>query len=1105
MANQSKTRPSKLKIDERTFVKARGETNEKVARRVVFDLRRFGFYGRADLVGSIARHQNLPVDLLPIYPPSIKFHGMKLRADDISSANYPYWIIGIFRSRCKLLKQFLVSRTHINSAVLKGDADDALQALYQLNQLSRSWWSIETEIHVTKELLGQDTKALVNGLRDLYPHLNLSISTSDLVLLSESSSVSLFSEKVLGRIKEYKNANIEGAEHYGDLESMSLLPLYYDSKRAPSIEALHNYFEWSIFDQYLLFRTIVMENQHPQNFLGEFFEEVLRLAKSLDDWELLNILVPHDRTGALVDSIVKKYTFGDYEAVVQQIQSLVQLGSTAVYGLLELYARAKIYSGASAENKTFYDRLANELGKILTLDQKSIDRTGYLHRIAVKFRKEAWAKSLLYHLAAIQKYRTEPDLVEVARRQTLCLGELNSPKANGEDFNPQLLPQPLTDKIPQYRLLKHGEISTAENLDPAEFPIYSDFLLTRCDIFSKAGLFWESVSFYIDEYLKSRVAFAHLPFDEACRKIEEMNRDEGFDHLAAMVVLDIYDRESDGRFDELRTDIFLEYLDTKNTHMPSKIFRDAISSPLQGYFLEKICIPAQLDNIIQFESYDDVIHERVAIIDILIADRAGGVESLAAERDKVLETLFSEKLRAKIETGKLYVDVQALENQRKHVYLELYERARSIGDQFVWEPINSTPATQATPAMPVKSFSQTELESAKATGEKATILATLYLTLAFDFALNQKFGLDKYLSAEVRHQIFVPQLRACFEKNRLVTVQKHGEYLTNDFWRDEYNFVSDEIIGRLDEILKDFSEKIDKVLSRVNDSFKVWIADEPGSQPFDFSPTPERLMRLAKIVNSSTTFEVFFNSLIGFMLELAVDGARAAQQLINETLLPEVSAHLDTLEAEINNWKGSAPLFNLMQAIRNARSDFTKEVEVVLPWFRFVGSENLQTFESLGTVIEAAVSSFRSIFEHKGKTLTYNSAKTDLIVNYREARSLFISLFIALENALRYGCNETAVSINHKIEIGRDLLVVANRTGNKIEQPEDFVRLRREEWENEFSPLSNQEGGTGLYKMNSLLTGSSPGLSFDISVSDFMFNALISLNHEYFSHRRQSA
>jgi hypothetical protein len=1101
MANKSKTRPSKLRIDERSFIKARGETVEQVFRRVASDIRKFSFYGRTDLIKAVAEHDNLPAELLPIYGTTTRFHGVKLRPEDIASAQYPYWIIGIFKSHWKVVKHFLLTKSHINSEILKGNTEVAMQILSELTEISQSWWAIETRIHITKEILGNDTKADVTSLRDQYPYLNLSILAIDLVLLSESSSVDLYSEKVLGRIKEYKNANIDGAQHYGDLESTSLLPLYYDPERTPSLETLHSYLDWSIFDQYLLFRTVVMESKEQKALLGDLFDDVVDLAKKLDDCELLNAIFPSDSTDDFVNLIVEKYTFGEYEEVVTLIENHVQQGSSKIYGILEIYARAKIYVGAQEKVLTFYDRLANELGKILTLDYKSSDPTGFLHRIAVKFRKEAWAKSLLYHLVSIQQYRVEPGLVEVARRQTSCLGSLNTPKAQGHHFSPKTLGPSATSQVPEYRRFKHGEIQDVESLSPKTFPIYSDFLLRQHAYFSEKGLFWEGVAFCIDEYLKRRVAFDHLPFVDACRQIEGMDRTGIFDHLAAMVILDICDRESDGGFDELRTDIFLEYLEIKETHLPSEVFNRIAFSPLQAYFLEKICVPSQLDNIIQIESYDDVIHERVAIIDLLIATRTGSIETLVAERDKVLETLFSEKLRAKIETGKLYVDVQALENQRRHIYLELYERARSLGHDFVWEPIDSLPA------MPVGNLPQgvNDLPAPKASGEKSTVLVTTYLTLAYDFALNQKYGLDKYLSAEVRHQIFIPQLRACFEKNKLVTAQKHGEYLENDFWRTEYNFVSDEIITRLDQILKNFSEQIDGALSRVNDSFKVWIAGEPASQPFDFSPTPERLMRLAQIINNSPTFDIFFNDLISFMLELAVEGARAAQQLINDTLLPEVSAYLDQLEAEINNWKGYAPLFNLMQSIRSARSDFTKEVEVVLTWFRFVGSDNLQSFESLGTVIEAAVSSFRSIFEHKGKTLIYNSAKTELILNYREARSLFISLFIALENALRYGCGETPVSINHQIAQDKDRLVVANRTAYRIEGPEEFIRLRRKEWENEFSPLSNQEGGTGLYKINSLLSGSSRGFGFDISITELMFEASITLNHEHFSHRRQSA
>lgn len=1101
MTNQSKKRPSKLEINERSFFKARGETQDVVCRRLVSDIRKYSFYGRVDLLRKVAQHKKLPKNFLPIYPPEVLFHGTRIKAADISSANYAYWIIEVFRRNNTLLKYFLASRLNINSEILKGNAEAALQTLNQINQKSRSWWSIETEIHIKKEILGHDTKALINGLRESYPNLNLSILIIDLLLLSESSSVDLYLEKVSGRIKEYKTANIEGIANYGELESMSLLPIFYDKERSPSVDALHNYMEWSIFDQYLLFRTLIMESEDAKELLGDIFTEVLEIARNIDDWELLNILEPRESTDEIVARIVTEYTVGNYDFVIKEIDSLVQAGSAAAYGLLELYARARIFCGTPFDANTFFSRLANELGKILTLDQKSSERAAYLHRIAVKFRKEAWAKSLIYHLVAIQRYRIDENLIEVSRRQTFCLGGFNTPKANGDDFHLEALTSHLVADVPQYRLLKHRKIESRVALDPKEFPIYSDFLVARCESFLKEEQFWDEVAFYIAEYLNNRVAFDHLPFEGICKRIESKERDDEFDYLAAMVALDIYDRESDGRFDELCTDIFLEFLENIGTHMPSKVFSEKALTQLSIYFLEKICIPIQLDNIIEFDSYDDVIHERVAIIDILIEARIGEGESLESERDKVLETLFSEKLRAKIETGKLYVDVQALENQRRHVYMGLFDQVQSLGDDFFWEPL--LPISN----IPTGSLTQASMEkgSSRDSGEKTTVLATLFLTLAYDFALNEKFGLDKYLSAEVRHQIFVPQLRACFEKNKLVTVQKHGEYLVNDYWRNEYNFLNGEVIERLDDILKLFSEKIDKILSKINDGFKVWINNEPSNQPFDFSPTSERLGRLAEVVNNYKTFDTFFNGLINFMFELASNGARAAQQLINETLLPEVSACLDELEAEVNSWKGNASLFNLMQAIRNSRSDFTKEIEVVLPWFRFVGSENLETYENLGTVIEAAVSSFRSIFQHKGKTLTYNSSKSDLELNYREARSLFISLFIALENALRYGCSETAVTINHELKAGKDLLSILNRTADNIVQPNEFVRQRREEWQNEFSPLSNQEGGTGLYKINSLLTGSSPGFLFDISISDNLFIASISLNHEHFDHRRQSA
>lgn len=1104
MVLRSNTRPSKLKLDDRSFVRARGETNEQVIRRVAAELRRFSFFGRSDLISKIAAHPQLPAELMSVYGKTVKFHGIRLQLSDISKNNYPQWIISIFIRNQNLLHDFLRIRERINAQVLKGKGPEALHLLKELTQLSESWWGIGTKIHVTKELFGQDTKILVNELREKYPNLNLSLILSDLLLLSESSSVGLYYGRVLERIKEYKNADIDGSLVYGDVESMSLLPLYYDPERSPKLEVLHSYLDWSLIDQYMLFRQIIMEHEEPRELLGERFSEVSMLAEILKDWELQNSLSVNTQTNSFIDSIIAHYTRGEYKDVVKRIIEAVEAERREVYGLIDIYARSKIYSENISANGTFYDKLADEIGKALTLDQKSRERIEYLHSITVKFRKEPWAKSLLYHLVASQEYKIDPALVEVTRKQTACLGDLNTPKARTRHFDVSDLIKNLAGDVPQYRLIRHSKTQIGEALEPSLFPIYSDFLKTQCESFLSKDFFWETVNFCIDEHLKNRVAFDYLPFKQICQKIESVDRDDksGFDYLSAVVAVDICERELEGEgvesFDELRTDIFLEYLSTRGSHTPSRIFNDPKLDARQTYFLKNICLPAQLDNIIQFDSVDEVIHERVAIIDTLIAKRDVDVESLSAERDKVLETLFSEKLRAKIDAGKLYVDVQALETDRRHIYLDLYKRAKALGSDLIWEPIDHIPAGYAEDSHQPGGDS----DSARASGEKSTILVTLFMTMSHDFALNQKYGLDKYLSAEVRHQIFIPKLRACFEINNLVTVQKHGQYLANDFWITEYNYVSNDAIEQLNEILKVFSQKVDEGLSKVNESFKVWTSGSRSRELFDFSPTSERLSRVAGIVNKSASFDSFFNELVGFMLELAVEGGRSAQQLINETLMPEVLTYLDELESAINSWKGNAPLFNLMQSIKSARSEFIKEIEVVLLWFRFVGSESLQSFEGLGTVIEAAVSSFQAIFEHKQKTLAYIPSKGELILNYKEARSLFISLFTALDNSLRYGANDSQVAINHQTSELLDCVIISNIAARKMENPEEFIRLRREEWTNEFSQLNNQEGGTGLYKIYNLLTGSSPGFSFDISISNLTFNAEIGLKHEYFSHRR---
>ncbi|MBA4055914.1 MAG: hypothetical protein C0490_14465, partial [Marivirga sp.] len=680
-------RTSRLTIDNRIFVKASGESKNKFYAGINTAIQTFNYRGRPDLLTALAEHPNLPSQYVPVYGKNTEFHSSPALNNLISRQNYPYWILGIFRRCSKILKEFITRRQEINSQILRGAAIEALQNLVAMSEISESWWSIETSIHINKELLGNDTKGYIKQLQEVHPNLNLSRITRDLLLLSESSNAHLYVGNIQDRLKEYMSSMIDGASQRGAAESFMLLPLYHDIQRKPSLDALYEVRAWSIFDQYILFRGLIMEMCLADDITSEWRDAAVQLANEIGDHELLNIAEQQTQNDPFVDSIIERYTRGEYTNISNDIATAIAQDSVAIFGLLEIYARTKIYTATISCGTTFFDKLATEFAKILDLDSKSNERLEYLHKICVKFRHESWAKSLFYHVVSTPEPRSNDESVEKLRMQTICLGKYNTPRAKARDFS--LDDKFMSDGVtPEHRLRRYSkEIGQDFLIGPSIFPIYSDYLKTQSITLISLNAISEALNFSIDEYLKNNVAFNFLSITKLAEIINETPREDSFDYISSLIVLDIYGRECDEAFESLKTEIFEEYLDASGDYRPSTLFSPPQVNAKIAYFLRNLCIPTQLDNVIHFNSNDEVIHERVAIIDLLIRANAANIDELRLEKDRVLENLFSEKLRAKIETGKLYVDVQALAGHRRHIYSVLFDQAKSLAGGLDLDPL----------------------------------------------------------------------------------------------------------------------------------------------------------------------------------------------------------------------------------------------------------------------------------------------------------------------------------------------------------------------------------------------------------------------------------
>lgn len=1100
MSAHKKLKGKKFSIDVSIFALRREETPAHNANRVMREILKLGHANEHDLIFQLGAHAGLPDALNPVYGNGVDYYNALTFGERLSDDAFIYWMLGLFEKNSKLLRKFLGSQEKISNYILRSMPDEIISELDALNDMCKSWWSISTRVHVTKELKKEDTKAYLSSLPDQFPYADVTPSVVRLQLISESNAIGVFLNNIYNRLTEYRTSGLQEIIRQGDIESCRYLYNYIDPERNVDLSYIKCHSHESIIDQYVLFKEVVLELAITDSIPIHLLQKIQDLALSVGDEELGFVVSPDALIAPEVLNVIDSYTRGDYKDVISQVENLLLIENPCVFGLVEIYAKSKIYLNSSHDRKNLFEILAADLSAIMQCENTIVEKIENLTRLSVKFKTERWAKSLSFHLLSILEEVTAPDTVERSRLETKALGRKNTPKAAFGMSGGNVIDPKRVDLLPSYRAAKYFPTdSTSDEIDETQFPVKSDFLKLRATGLLDGGRTLDAISFAVDEYHKNNVSFFHLPFTKMCKIIDDIDKENFEDRILCLIALDIFSKEQNATFEESKAELFEEFSLLAKTHRISKVYEKKSLTRNEIYFLHQICIPSQLDNLFQYKTNDEVVHERVAIIDLLIDAVPSMEKQLRLERDNVLESLFVEKLRAKIESGKLFVDIHEIESQRKHVYSALFTQAKSIPGGVVLAPLETLTDLDVS-----KDFFKISDTNAIAATEKTEILYKIFITAVDDFALNESYGLDKYLSAEIRHIVFEAQLRACFEKTNLVTVQKNGEYNQNIHWLTLYNYIHPGLTGLIDGILQEFSQKIDELLELTNEQFRVDSGQDGSGGIFDFKPYHKRLVKLSNIIHDSSDSDIFFKRLLEFMWEIAGESARRAQLLIANDLAGDVNELIMGLEDQISQAKGGIAMMDLMQEIKNARSMFTKQIEVVTNWFKFVGDQSAESFEKLGVVIEASVSSFESIYGHGDCSVQFTQTKSSLLLSYREARSLFIAIFTALENAYKYGVEHSPIIMEHELASAGNAIIIRNNI-SELSAPElpKTILTQKSKWTPEYLSLNRQEGGAGLYKIFSILTNSSPGFDFDIKAEGNQFVAIMRLENEYFGDRRQ--
>ncbi len=1032
------------------------------------------------------------------------------------------WYIKFFQEYENDLKHFFKLKNILELELINGRYTDALKTLEQIEKdITISYWSIEMKSNILKEFQLVSPSNYINELKKDCKENNLNFFFLNQILIKAETTNNLnFSDTLLETINKFRKeilysnkskSSIEYSLGLVDLFSSYLIPLEYDSNRSINHRNLSSFSSLSLIDQYLIFRDYLISRINYGDPFSQSQEKILKnFIENSYDQGLKNTFYPitnFSNLNHLTKRIVKSYSYGKYEDVINLFEENIVINENCI-SYLDLYVKSLIYLKKEITNDSLYKKISLCMIDIYLSNENSNNSMSYLLNIILKFHHLTWTKPISFFLYQfIESYKVDKKLI---KKKLYEFGDFLTPKAFEDFCYKKLVKELKLEKkfMPIYRQNKFmtKSIEIEENYD-SNFIEYEKTVIIKSEYIKDHSMYLikenrieDCIKFVVNSFLNNINTFVFLPVEKLVEKVDIDDIENV--SIDTLILFDIYRKNISLDREEDLNDLYLTFMRDYQTHKPSEIFKDKKTlTNKEIYFLNKICVISIMDSSSKFEGNEQLLSERLSILSIL-EEYTEDKKTIIDEKNSLYEELSTDELTSSYNNGRIFVDITSFRQIREATYKRLFERYlilrensndfENIEEFSTYEHINKDKYEDGfLPSTDLLSF-----------------ISELYKEhLLNDFVKNQNFGLEKYLSAEIRHGNLKTELRSVFEHNNLVTdeieVEKKDtiQYEDNNYWLNFYSYLDTDIKNKINEILKDFSSDIDSKLKNVELWLQIITEKEPLSYfKFDYSSSIERLKTLRKKIQDSNDFESFFNNCIDFMWEETYKLINAYKTKLENDLKVSIIESIKELKEKISRESFMNGLGELTKTIDRTENEFSEEINNVLKWFNRV-NENIDKSYSFINIVLSTAQLFNKIINNQTTEikLINNNSNNNYELNYIEARAFMTSMLISLYNARKYSMKteeQNSIIIDLK-NMNNHQLIIKNEINILKNEIEPFISSLKKNFSDKKSELSIKEGGSGLHKIYNLFKNVSSKFYVDIDIeNESFFCVYLGVNYE---------
>lgn len=481
----------------------------------------------------------------------------------------------------------------------------------------------------------------------------------------------------------------------------------------------------------------------------------------------------------------------------------------------------------------------------------------------------------------------------------------------------------------------------------------------------KLDKFSEFSDLIANNYFKKDFAYDHYFNEDIVELILECDDDNINRNINISILFEIYNQPQTVMYDSIAN-----FLIAHSLHIPSQLIDLNLNfTDFQFiHFFERVCTKENIEDSPFINTIEEVENERILILNHLKILNPVKTEEY---NEEILKITTESSIRIgllQIHESRIYVDTLNIFKIAEIHVSEIFERYLSIidtdlidisllklnenykkGEKKSKYYFENAIDEELLPFYEMTNNIEEDPNVVFVPQMRYVYFTTMFNTIKNLFIFDESYGFKGYLSMRIRHGTFTNVLRSVFDKHKLVSqLQPNSlEYKKIKHWNEKFNGIPSENLKQIQELLKNFSGQIDRIIEEGLLWINVQSKDNPSINAvfdFDFDVSEIKYIFINRM-GRITDFTEFVNVVFDVLYEKLESNLMVLRNKISNELTPNLIIALDSLNHGIQNLNLHQSKKNIIQShILSCRTDILIVTNEVNNWFKISYNKSIEEF-----------------------------------------------------------------------------------------------------------------------------------------------------------------